>query len=244
MVRKEVLVIIPARGGSKSIPRKNVKLLNGFPLIAYSIAAGLKAKLVNRVIVSTDYEEIANVALKFGAEVPFKRPAKYAEDLTPDLPVFVHALKWLKDHENYNPDVVVHLRPTSPVRPLNMVDEAVKSLLTHTDATCVRAVVTANENPYKMWRIKNTDSRMENLLNIKGIAEPYNAPRQALPQVYWQTGHIDAIRPDAILKGSMSGKSIYPLIIDSRFTVDIDTREDWKRAELQMKDLALSIVQP
>src|SRR5262245_22108602 len=111
-----VVAIVPARGGSKGIPRKNVREVGGHPLIAYSIAAGLASPLVSRVIVSTDNEEIASVARAYGAEVPFMRPAELAADDTPDLPVFIHALDWLARHENQSPAIVVHLRPTSPLR--------------------------------------------------------------------------------------------------------------------------------
>ncbi len=114
MVKPEVLAVIPARGGSKGIPRKNIRQFAGYPLIAYSIAAGLQAEMVTRVIVSTDDEEIAQVSRQFGAEVPFFRPTELAQDNTTDLPVFQHALRWLKEHEGYEPDVVVQLRPTSP----------------------------------------------------------------------------------------------------------------------------------
>ncbi|HQC21081.1 MAG TPA: acylneuraminate cytidylyltransferase family protein, partial [Anaerolineaceae bacterium] len=118
MVKKpEVLALIPARGGSKGIPRKNIRDFGGAPLIAWSIAAALRAETVTRVIVSTDDEEIAAVAREWGAETPFLRPAELAQDDTTDYPVFRHALDWLAAHENYRPEVVVQLRPTSPVRP-------------------------------------------------------------------------------------------------------------------------------
>src|SRR5512140_3943973 len=113
----DTLAIIPARGGSKGIPRKNIRDVAGYPLIAYSIAAGLQARTVTRVIVSTDDEEIAAVAREWGAETPFLRPAEFAQDKTTDLPVFEHALKWLEEVEGYHPDVIVQLRPTSPIRP-------------------------------------------------------------------------------------------------------------------------------
>jgi N-acylneuraminate cytidylyltransferase len=227
----ETLALIPARGGSKGIPRKNIRNFAGYPLIAWSIAAAKQAKSVTRVIVSTDDEEIAAVARLFGAETPFLRPAEFAQDKTTDLPVFVHALKWLDENEGYKPDVVVQLRPTSPIRPRGLVDKAIEILLAHPDADSVRGVVSAGQNPHKMWRLTDENSPMKNLLDVEGIDEPYNAPRQILPPVYWQTGHIDAIRAETILSGSMSGKNIYPLIIDSVFTVDIDNLQDWARYE-------------
>jgi len=107
VMASQVLAIVPARGGSKSIPRKNIRFFAGHPLIAYSIAAGLAAETVTRVIVSTDDEEIAAVARQYGAEVPFLRPAELSWDDTPDLPVFQHALTWLAEHDSYRPEIVV-----------------------------------------------------------------------------------------------------------------------------------------
>ena len=249
----EVLAIIPARGGSKGIPRKNIRSFSGYPLIAWSIAAAKQSELVTRVIVSTDDEEIAAVAREWGAETPFLRPAEFAQDQSTDLPLFEHALKWLAENEGYKPDVVVQLRPTSPIRPKGCVDAAVKILLQHADAESVRGVVPAGQNPHKMWRLDAGDGSpgsstgagpMKNLLAVDGIEEPYNAPRQILPPIFWQTGHIDAIRPAVILGGSMSGKTIYPLVIDPNFTVDLDNLRDWMRAEWLVVFGGLDLVWP
>ena len=241
----EILAIIPARGGSKGIPRKNIRRFAGYPLVAWSIAAGKQSKTVTRVIVSTDDEEIAAVANQFGAETPFLRPAELAQDKTTDLPVFEHALKWLEEKEGYKPDVVVQLRPTSPIRPVKCVDNAIKILLDHNDADCVRGVVPAGQNPHKMWRISYENEPMAPLLQVDGIKEPYNAPRQILPPIYWQTGHIDAIRASTILqKSSMTGERVYPLIIDPRYTVDIDNLSDWAKYEAVVYSGALDIVSP
>ncbi len=228
----EILALIPARGGSKGIPRKNIRNFAGYPLIAWSIAAAKQSKFVMRVIVSTDDEEIAAVAREYGAETPFLRPAELAQDKTTDLPVFEHAIQWLEENEGYRPEVMVQLRPTSPIRPKNMLDSAIRILLDHHDADCVRGVVPAGQNPFKMWRFDGEDKPMKPLLQVDGIAEPYNAPRQILPPVYWQTGHIDAIRVSTIKqKKSLTGDVIYPLVIDPRYTVDIDNLSDWAKYE-------------
>jgi len=241
----EILALIPARGGSKGIPRKNIRSFSGSPLIAWSIAAARQSELVTRIIVSTDDEEIAAVARACGAETPFLRPAEFAEDKTTDLPVFEHALKWLAENEGYHPDVVVQLRPTSPIRPKGCIDDAVRILLRHAEADSVRGVVPAGQNPHKMWILDPDDGAMTNLLDVPGIREPYNAPRQILPPVYWQTGHIDAIRPSVILeKGSMSGKTIYPLLIDPKFTVDLDSLNDWVKAEWLVAFGGLEMIWP
>jgi YrbI family 3-deoxy-D-manno-octulosonate 8-phosphate phosphatase len=240
----EILALIPARGGSKSIPRKNIRLFAGYPLIAYSIAAGLQAQTVTRVIVSTDDEEIASIARQYGAEAPFLRPAEYAQDNSNDLTAFQHALGWLKKHESYRPEIVVQLRPTSPIRPPDCVDSAVRMLLEHPEADSVRGVVPSGQNPHKMWRI-DSDGRMIPLLAVEGLPEPYNAPRQALPPTYWQTGHIDAIRLSTIeAKNSLSGDIILPLILDPKYTIDIDTLNDWLRAEWLVSQGGLPMVTP
>ncbi len=235
--------MVPARGGSRSIPRKNIKLFAGHPLLAYSIAAGLQAKSVTRVIASTDDEEIAEVARSYGAEVPFLRPAELAQDHTTDLPVFQHALDWLRREEQYVPEIVVQLRPTSPIRPLDCVDRAVEILLEDTQADSVRGVVPSGQNPYKMWIIQDSGS-MTPLIG-DGPREAYNRPRQDLPPTYWQTGHIDAIRTSTVVeKGSMSGDLILPLLIDARYAVDIDTDSEWRRAERLVEENSLDMVRP
>ena len=194
--RPEVLAIVQARGGSKGLPRKNVLPLGGHPLVAYSIASGLASESITRLIVSTDDDEIAAVAKRYGAEIPFRRPADLAADDTPDYPLFVHALDWLEREENYRPDVVVQLRPTTPLRPHGLLDEAVRMLLNDPRADCVRGVTVPKQTPYKMWR-DAADGYLAPLMNTD-FPEPYNMPRQKLPAAYWQTGHVDAIRTSTI----------------------------------------------
>ncbi len=240
----EILALIPARGGSKSIPRKNIRPLAGYPLIAYSIAAARQARHVTRTIVSTDDEEIARIARSFGAQTPFLRPLEYALDDSTDFPLFTHALGWLDENEGYRPEVVVQLRPTSPLRPPDCVDRAVQLLLDNSEADSVRGVIPSGQNPYKMWRV-NDQGRMTALLTLDGVAEPFNAPRQQLPPTYWQTGHIDAIRTSTILqKQSLSGEVILPLLLDPRYAIDIDTLRDWQRAEWTIYQGDLPLVQP
>jgi N-acylneuraminate cytidylyltransferase len=240
----EVVGIIPARGGSKSIPRKNAQLFAGYPLLAYSVAAALQSKLVTRTIISTDDEEMAQLGRDFGAEAPFLRPAEFAQDSSTDMSLFIHALKWLADEEGYKPDVVVQLRPTSPLRPPGLVDRAVETLLKHPKADSARGVIASGQNPYKMWSV-GADGAMQPLLKVKGIAEPYNAPRQNLPSTFWQTGHVDAIRTSTILKkNSLTGDEIWPVMIDSRYAVDIDTLNDWRRGEWLARSGELEIVWP
>lgn len=230
VISHEILALIPARGGSKSIPHKNILEFAGYPLISYSIAAGLAAENISRVLVSTDDEQIAAIANDYGAEVPFLRPDEISQDETPDLPVFQHALEWLEENEGYKPEIVVQLRPTSPLRSKVHVDQAVRRLMEHPEADSIRTVCVPFQNPYKMWRI-DKNGFMQTLLDID-LAEAYNLPRQVLPEIYWQTGYVDAAWTDTILKkNSMTGDNILPLIIGADEWIDIDSPDDWRRAE-------------
>ncbi len=211
--RPEILALIPARGGSKGIPRKNLIEVAGKPLIAYSIEQALSSNWITRTIVSTDDDEIAAVARKFGAETPFLRPEEYAQDFSLDLDVFKHALGWLRDHEGYACELVVHLRPTGPVRRVALIDQAIELILAHPEADALRSVCVPAHTPYKMWRIEN--GLLQPLLTIEGMPEPYCQPRQRLPQIYWQNGYVDIIRPATILdQGLMAGRNILPFVTD------------------------------
>ena len=143
-----VLAIIPARGGSKGLPGKNIRLLGRHPLIAYSVASCLAAHSIDRVIVSTDNQEIADVACAYGAEAPFMRPAELATDMSPDLPLFTHALEWLQKHEGYEPSILVQVRPTTPFRPHGLLDQSVQLLQSDARADSVRAVTRPNPVSY------------------------------------------------------------------------------------------------
>lgn len=227
----EVLAIIPARGGSKGLPNKNILPLLGHPLIAYSIQAAKQSSLVTRTIVSTDSPVIAEVSKKYGAEVPFLRPTALAADLSRDLEVFQHALQWLDSNEGYKPDLIIQLRPTSPVRTMGLLDEAIKRLI-KSDADSLRIVTPSPITPYKMWFVDDETSVMRPVLSLKGVSEPFNEPRQSLPKTYWQIGTLDVIRPHVVLnQNSMSGQRILPYVVGNEFAVDIDDIQSFKKAE-------------
>ena len=228
--RPLVLGVIPARGGSKGIPRKNLRLLAGQPLIAHTIQTARQAGSLDRLIVTTDDEEIRQVAQRVGAEAPFLRPAELGRDDVPDLPVFRHLLAWLEEHERYAPDLLVHLRPTSPLRRPEDIDEGVRLLLAHPEADSVRSVCMPSQNPFKMWRI--VGGYLQPLVPGPG-PEPYNTPRQELPEVWWQTGEVDVTRRETILaKHSMTGERILPLVTAARRPLDLDSAADLEFAEL------------
>jgi len=239
-----VAAIIPARGGSKGIPRKNLLPLGDVPLIAYSIASALAAHSISRVIVSTDDAEIATIARAWGAEVPFMRPANLATDDAPDYPLFEHALHWMADHEGYHPEVVVQLRPTTPLRPRGMLDSAINMLVEDPCADCVRGMTRPNQNPYKMWRLADDVRYVTPLLDTE-LPEPYNVPRQNLPMVLWQTGHVDVFRSRTLREArSITGERVRHVLIDPRYCVDIDTAKDFEYAAWLLKTGGLDIDVP
>ena len=227
--------LIPAGGGSKAVPHKNIRLLQGKPLIAHSIEISLKCPSIQRTFVSTDSEEIAKVARNAGAEVPFLRPSELAQDDTRDLPVFRHFLGWLEQNRVPLPDAIFQFRPTSPSRSVSKIEEAAELLKKNPEADSVRGIIEPEQNPYKMWTI-GADGFMQALLSIPGITEPFNEPRQSLPKVYWQIGYLDLIRTRTILKKhSLTGTHVLPLKIDSNDSIDIDDEFSFQLAEFLME---------
>ena len=233
--RPEILALIPARGGSKAIPRKNLVRVAGKPLIAYTIEQAKASRHITRVVVSTEDEEIAAVARECGADVPFLRPAEFARDDSPDLDVFLHALTWLKEREDYACELVVHLRPTGPVRRVERIDEAIEQLRAHPEATALRSVSPPVQTPYKMWRIEGR--YLQPLLELPGVAEPFCQPRQMLPEVVWQNGAIDIVRPEVILtQRRMCGARVLPFIMREP-VFEIDYAESLPRVEEALRNL-------
>jgi len=219
----EVLAIVPARQGSKSIPHKNIRSLAGKPMLAYSIEHALEARQVNRLIVSTDSELYADIARQHGAEVPFLRPENIAQDYSTDLEVFSHALQWLQTHENYVPDICVHLRPTHPVRNPSDIDAMIDVLLADASLDSVRSVVASPETPYKMW-FRDQSGRLRPIIQTD-IQEAYNQPRQVLPQTYLQSASIDVVRTRTLLeKQSMTGDNIYGYIMPEMYDIDYEAQ--------------------
>ena len=238
----KVIGIILARGGSKSIPKKSIYPLAGKPLLYYVIKAAAESKLISRLIISTDDKEIAAVARKYGVEVPFMRPKKIATDHTPDLPVFKHALNWLKKNENYTPEIIVHLRPTAPLMCGKDIDRAIKILMKNPRADSIRSISLPEQTPFKMFTIDLKTGYLKPLLPkefpkiFKKHHEPYNMPRQILPPVWKYAGYIDVIRYNTVMKyGSMSGQKQIPLTFEEWRNIDIDSMRELKFAEMIIK---------
>jgi len=238
-VNVEILALIPARGGSKGIPRKNVLPIAGKPAIAYSIDQAKASRHIGRVVVSTDDDEIAETALRHGAEVPFRRPSDLAGDLSPDIDAFYHALSTLRDREGYTCSYVVHLRPPTILRAVEDIDEAIEMIVADPEADTLRSVTPASVSPYKMWR--PVDGRIVPLLTCQGIDEPWSMPRQLLPQVYWQNGYVDIIRSDVILEHRrMTGTHVIPYVVN-KDVPELDYAEDVARLEARIREKGLAL---
>ena len=227
---KKVLGLVLARGGSKRVPKKNIKELNGKPLIGYTIDAAKESKYIDRIITSTDSEEIAEVARSFGSETPFMRPSEFADDTATDFPVFTHALSWLLENEDYKPDIVVQLRPTSPLRTTKHIDDAIELLFKHPEADSVRTVAEPEQTPYKMYSVSD-DGFLKPLLRVEGEKESFNLPGQKLPKAYKHVGYVDVMWYETLMgKNQMTGDKIVPLILEEAYS-GINTPDDWDHYE-------------
>jgi N-acylneuraminate cytidylyltransferase len=203
----------------------------GKPLIAHTIEQARQSAYITRVIVSTEDPEIADISRRFGAEVPFMRPPEFARDDTPDWPVFDHALRWLKDRETYEPEIVVHLRATTPNRRVEILDRAIESFLSMPEIDSMRSVRRADYSPYKMVLIRPDGCIEPVVIPPNCTNELWNMPRQALPQAYQGNGYVDITRPAVILlRRSMFGEKTKAYIMDEE-VIDIDYEEDLQKAE-------------
>jgi CMP-N,N'-diacetyllegionaminic acid synthase len=227
-----IVALIPARSGSKGVPGKNINSLGGFPLMAYSIIA---AKMINvdRVIVSTDSEEYAQIANYYGAETPFIRPQEIAGDKSSDLEFFQHAINWFKNNENNNvPEFLLHLRPTTPLRNPGIMQEAINRMMESKEASSLRSGHLAPESPFK-WFLKDAEGYFQGLRDDL-TPEKVNLPRQAFPSVYVPDGYIDIIRSSSIIQdNSLHGEKM--LVFESPNCVEVDTIDDFNYLEYQLK---------
>lgn len=228
-----MIAIIPARSGSKGVPGKNIKLLGGIPLFAFSIIAAKMMPSVSRVIVSTDSEEYAQIAKDYGAEVPFLRPNEISGDRSTDFDLFLHALNWFKENENLIPDYILHLRPTTPLRNPQIMEDAVKLFIVNKNlASSLRSGHSAPESPYK-WFLKDDDNYFKGLRDDL-TPEKVNLPRQSFPSVYIPDGYIDILKSSVILTtGTLHGDKM--LVFESPFCVEVDTKDDFEYLEFQIE---------
>ncbi len=234
---KKILGIIPARGGSKGIPGKNIKLFLGKPLIAWSIEALRESGVCDRVVVSTDDAAIAEVAKKYGAEIPFMRPAELAADDTPTLPVLQHAIQWLKEHDGYEPDAVLLVQATSPgAKPVHFRESAELFFSSGADSVMSMIPVPGQYNPH--WQFSITSDGRAKLFTGEHIKNVIRR-RQDLPQTYIRNGYFWIFKPALLSESEPSfyGTDVRGYLMDEEYDIDIDVPEDWERAEQKFQEL-------
>lgn len=214
------VALIPARSGSKGIPNKNIQLLNGQPVLSYSIKAALNSVLIDRVIVSTDSPEYAEIALSYGAEVPFLRPKEISKDSATDLQFFQHAIDWFESNEGDIPEYFIHLRPTTPLRSSKTVDDAIREFLDNgSKYTALRSCHKMSESSYKTFEIE--EKKLKGLSGYGFNIEGLNFGRQTYPRTYDCNGYVDIIRSKLIMEKSMvHGDSVLAYITETAYEID------------------------
>ena len=221
-----VVALIPARSGSKGVRNKNLRLLGQAPLLAWSIKCGLNSRAINRTIVSTDSDEYGEVARNWGAEVPFLRPESISQDKSTDLDFVLHALDFFKS-EGRIPDLIVHLRPTTPLRNPVVVDEAITFAVNRTkEITSLRSVHEMSETAYKSFEI-GPKGNLVTVFSHSEALDTSNLPRQSFPKTYSPNGYVDVLIPEYILSmGALHGNNVQPFITEASF--EIDTEDDFE----------------
>ena len=228
-----ILGVVGARSGSKSIPHKNIRPLMGKPLMGWIIEAAKRSPLVSRVILSTDSPEYQEIGREFGAETPFLRPAELATDGATDMDYLTHTVKWLEENEKWKADIILRLPPTTPLCKTETIDACIKLLLDDPTSTSARAIAVAPKHPYKLWKIEGDELLPFIPKEMSGHAEPSCMARQFYkPAAY---AHIDviAVRYDTLIKeGLLTGKRTRYHMLDKKDAIDIDTENDFLLAEI------------
>lgn len=223
---QKILAIIPARGGSKGVPKKNIKLLNGKPLITYTINAAKQCNCIDRLILSSEDDEIIKIAKGLGVEVPFKRPDYLSKDDTGSLEVVQHAIDFFEKQSNYF-DAVVLLQPTTPFRENGFIDRAIRKFTNNNcDALISVQPVPHQYNPHWVFKTKG-----EEYLEISTKDESIIKRRQNLPKAFFRDGSIYITKTKIIKNGSFYGNKLLYLESSSENFVNIDNLADWKKAE-------------
>jgi CMP-N-acetylneuraminic acid synthetase len=226
----KIYALIPARAGSKGVVNKNTRCLGDKPLIAYSIEAALEVSEIDRVIVTTDSESIAAIGSDYGAEVPFLRPAALAQDMSSDRGYIEHALNWFRDNEKREPDLIVVLRPTTPIRDSRIVAEAIQKMKSYFyTATSLKSVHPLSEPPQKMLKMEN--ECLTGFFPHDNREEYYNLPRQCFPQAYQPNGYVDIVKTSYI-RGEQD-KIFGPCMVGfiTPHSVEVDTEEELEYLE-------------
>jgi len=234
MKKIKVLALIPARSGSKRVKNKNIKMLNNKPLIYYSIKAAIASGVVDRVIVSTDSEEIAEIAKKYGAEVPFLRPKKLASDNSTEYEYHKHTVDWLIENEKITYDLIVNLYPTTPFRSSDTIEKAVNLFKDNFNYDSLRSVVKCSEHPYKM--LTSEEKELKPFIDT-GDMNDHTLSYHLLPKVYIQNASIYITKTETLKKFKNTiGEKILSFIMNDKESIDINSPIDFKLCEAMMKE--------
>jgi CMP-N,N'-diacetyllegionaminic acid synthase len=232
-----IVALIPARSGSERVPGKNVRPLAGHPLIAYAIATASEAGIFERIVCSTDSTEIADVARRYGAEVPFLRPAEYATATSPDIEWISYTLDRLEDHY----DLFAIVRATNPFRGPDAFRRGLEQLLATPEADSIRAVERVKQHPGKMWIVEGRTMRP--LLDQSHLDVAWHAGQyQALPEVYVQNSALEIAWTRVVAgTGTREGRTIAPFFTSGYEGFNVDDEEDWERARSLVRSKAVSL---
>ena len=224
---KDVVAIIPARSGSKSVKDKNIITLSGFPMISYSIAAAKLSKFISRVIVSTDSIKYAEIVKKFGAEAPFIRPSEIATDQSGDIDFFKHLIHYLNEHEGYCPKYFVHLRPTTPLRKPDIIDKAIEKILDLEDYTALRSGHKAPESPLK-WFKMGDKNQFISIMNSTDHNEYSNLPKESFEDIYIPNGYVDIVKSTQISEtNTLHGNKVFGFETSPCIEIDSESELDY-----------------
>lgn len=227
----KVIALIPARAGSKGVPNKNIRMLGDHALIEWSIAACRKAKLIDRVIVSTDSSDYGEMCRGFGAEVPFLRPMAISGDRSTDYEFVVHALDWFAANGG-EPEHIVHIRPTTPFRSPRLIDEAITVFRASSTATALRSVHEMSESAYKTFEVSE-GGRLKRVGTDSTALDSANNARQQFPKTYVANGYVDVLSTAFIRKqGLLHGDQVLPFI--TPLVAEVDTEDDFAYLEFQL----------
>jgi N-acylneuraminate cytidylyltransferase len=228
---KQTIALIPARSGSKGLPHKNIKLLGNHPLIAWSILAATKANEIDRVIVSTDSHEYAAIAKEYGAEVPFLRPLEISGDRSTDYDFIIHALNWLRDFDE-EPDLIIHLRPTTPFRNPFLIDKAINFFKGNKQATALRSAHEMSESAYKTFEISE-EGRFKRVASVEFSLDHANNARQQFPPTYMANGYVDVLSTAFIRKNKIiHGDWVVPFL--TSLALEVDNEDDFMLLEYEL----------
>jgi N-acylneuraminate cytidylyltransferase len=231
-LKPKIIAFIPARSGSKSIKDKNIKILNGKPLIAWSIQACLKSKLINKVVISTDSKKYAKIAKKYGANEIIIRPKKISKDKSTDYEAIIHTIRNLK-YSDY--DLIAHIRPTTPQRDVFDIDSAIKKFAT-SKHNSLRSVHEMSESSYKSFEISKKN-QLKPIANLKFSLDDLNKPRQAFKNTYVANGVIDIYRKKFILRNKkLLGTKVMAYV--TKYAEEIDSIEQFKYLKFLTKNIS------